>query len=60
MIRSASFSCSNTFSAASVVPPFEVTCLLSSPGVSSDCAASFAAPSTVCIASFNAVSFGKP
>src|SRR6185503_14491413 len=60
MIFSASRSCSNTLSAASVVPPFEVTCLLSSPGGSADCAASFAAPSTICMASFSEVCFSSP
>ena len=60
MKRSASFSCSNTLSAASVVPPFEVTFLRSVSGESLLSMASCAAPSTVCLASLSASSCGMP
>ena len=53
-------SSSNTLSAASVVPPFDVTFFLSTSGGSQLAAASFPAPSTVCSASFRATSFFKP
>ena len=43
-----------------VVPPFEVTFLRRVAGASSLCAASLAAPRTVCRASFIAVSRSRP
>ena len=58
--RSASFSSSNTLSAASVVPPLEVTFLRRVAGDSLLEAASLAAPSTVCNASFRETSAGSP
>src|SRR6185503_4707661 len=58
--RSASFCSSKALSAASVVPPLDVTRSRSVAGESGLCAASLAAPRTVSIASFFDVAGSRP